>query len=162
MSDAPQVETNDRIRARAPRPVLRTGLYTGALLIVVMLGALVAANRIPSLENHALERNAVSYTLFVLFMLIPVARFWNRPLNMFASAMVGWILFVIAFDIAGAVFWNLFESIHHDPFLSLIEGTVIYGLFAVGSWVCEMILHARRHPIMPGRKPGPIAGRHPR
>ena len=49
-------------------PALRTGLYTGALLIIVMIGSLVAANRLSWLDNRALERNAASYGLFVIFM----------------------------------------------------------------------------------------------
>ncbi len=61
-------------------PILRTGIYTGALLIIVMWVALVVANRMASLEPYALERNAAAYGLFLLFMLIPIARFWNRPL----------------------------------------------------------------------------------
>src|ERR1700691_2338778 len=103
-----------------PRPALWTGLYTGTLLVMVMLGALVAANRLPWLDNRALERNAASYGLFVIFMLIPVVRFLNRPIQMFTSAM--------------------------------IEGAVIYGVFAVGSWVGAMILHARHHAITPRRR----------
>ena len=68
-----------------------TGIYTGLLLIIVMLAALVAANRIPALEPYALERNAISYTLFVLLMLAPVCRFRNSSLQMFLSAMLGWV-----------------------------------------------------------------------
>jgi hypothetical protein len=55
------------------------------------LGALVAANRIPGLEQYALERNAISYSMFVLFMLIPVFRFLKRPLQLFVSAMIAWV-----------------------------------------------------------------------
>jgi hypothetical protein len=153
MTDEPLIAPESPAPARAAHPVLWTGIYTGALLVIVMLGALVAANRIPSLETHALERNAASYCLFALFMLLPIVRFWNRPVQMFASAMVGWTLFVGAYDIAGMVFRNLVTALRHEPFLALIEGAVIYGLCAVASWVGEMILHARRHPIAPGRRP---------
>jgi len=133
-------------------PALHTGLYTGALLVVVMVGALVAANRIAGLERYALERNAASYGMFVMFMLIPVCRFLNRPLQMFTSAMIGWVMFVVAYDIAGMYFQNLFESLRHTPFAALVEGAVVYGVCAVGSWVGAMILHARRHSISHGRR----------
>jgi hypothetical protein len=142
----------------APKPpdvrgsILRTGIYAGALLIMVMWGALVAANRIPSLEPYALERNAISYSLFLLFMFIPVARFWNRPLPMFASATIAWVLFAVTYEAAGMVFRNLFDSLQHSPLLVLMEGLFVYGLFAAGSWVTEMILHARHHSIEPARK----------
>lgn len=141
-------------------PVLRTGVYTGALLIIMMWAALVVANRMTRLEPYALERNAASYSLFLLFMLIPVARFWNRPLRMFASATISWVLFAATYEAAGMVFRNLFDSLRHSPLLVLMEGIFLYGLFAVGSWVMEMALHARHHSIAPTRKPVREAARH--
>ncbi|HEY6904868.1 MAG TPA: hypothetical protein VI216_11215 [Candidatus Acidoferrales bacterium] len=141
-------------------PILRTGIYTGALLIVVMWAALVAANRMASLEPYAVERNAVSYSLFLLFMLIPAARFWNRPFRMFASATIAWVLFAATYEAAGMIFRNLFDSLRHNPLLVLMEGIFLYGLFAVGSWVMEMALHARHHPIAPARKSVREAARH--
>src|ERR1700734_4124128 len=87
-----------------PRPALWTGLYTGTLLVMVMFGALVAANRLSWLDNRAPGRKPASYGLFVIFMLIPVVRFLNRPIQMFTAAMIGWVMFVIAYDIAGMFF----------------------------------------------------------
>ncbi len=144
-----------RIDERPGHATLVTGLYTGCLLVIVMLGALVAANRIPGLEQYALERNAASYSLFVLFMLIPVFRFLNRPLRLFGSAMIGWGVFVVAYDISGMVFRNLFQVLR-APFQALVEGAVIYGIIAVGSWVGGMVLEARRHPIEPRHRPHEI------
>ena len=135
----------------AAGPAFWTGLYTGALLTIVMIGSLVAANRIPGLERYALERNGVSYSLFAMFMLIPVCRFLTQPGRLFSSAMIGWVIFVFAYYIAGMLFHNLFQVLR-TPFQALIEGAVIYGVFAVGSWVGGMLLHARRHTILPGRR----------
>lgn len=132
-------------------PAIWTGLYTGTLLVIVMLGALVAANRIPGLERYALERNAASYGLFVILMLIPVARFLTRPVLLFASAMLGWAMFVVAYDIAGMVFRNLFDVLR-TPLEAFLEGAIVYGVFAVGSWVGSMMLQARRGPIAPRRR----------
>jgi hypothetical protein len=157
MTELPRIKLEADASSRSP---LRVGIYSGALLVIVMLGALVAANRIPQLERYALERNAISYSLFMLFMLIPVARFWNNPLRMFGSAMIAWTLFAIAYDIAGMVFQNLFDSVRHTPLMALCEGAVVYGLFSVLSWVGGMILHARRHPIVPGRKTASETARH--
>jgi hypothetical protein len=145
--------------SRSPRPpeefrghpALATGLYTGALLVIVMLGSLVAANRVPGLERYALERNAASYSMFVLFMLIPVFRFLDRPWRLFASAMIGWTFFVLAYDVAGMVFHELFQVLR-TPFQALIEGAAIYGVVAVGSWVGGMFLEAKRHPLGPSRR----------
>ena len=143
--------TGARAHKPMPRPALWTGLYTGTLLVMVMLGALVAANRLPWLDNRALERNAASYGLFVIFMLIPVVRFMKRPTQMFTSAMIAWVMFVVAYDIAGMLFRNLFQVLR-TPFQALIEGAVIYGVLAVVFWVSAMVLHARHHPISPRRR----------
>jgi hypothetical protein len=130
---------------------IRTGVYGGSLLIIAMLGALVAANRIPELEKYAFERNAVCYSLFVLLMLVPVIRFLTRPLRMFGAAIIGWVMFVAAYDLAAFYFRNLFQVLR-TPFQALIEGTVVYGILAVGSWVCGMLVQARRQPIAPRRR----------
>ena len=148
-----------RTQKPLPRPALWTGLYTGTLLVMVMFCALVAANRLPWLDNRALERNAASYGLFVIFMLIPVVRFLNRPIQMFTSAMIAWVMFVIAYDIAGMFFRNLFQILR-TPFQAFIEGAVVYGVFAVGSWVGAMVLHARHHAITPRRRHDDPAAHH--
>src|SRR5579872_5863423 len=78
---------------KSSNPALWTGVCIGALLNVEMIAALVAANRFPKLEPYALERNAASYSLFVLLLLIPVLRFLKRPKQMFVAGIVGWVLF---------------------------------------------------------------------
>lgn len=133
------------------RATFLTGVYTGALLVVVMLAALVAANRVSALEPYAFERNAASYSLFILIMMIPILRFRNRSLPMFLSAMLGWVLFVAAYDIAGMVFHNLFHVLR-TPFEALIEGSIVYGVLAVASWVVRMVSLACREPIQPRRR----------
>jgi hypothetical protein len=135
---------------KPPRPALITGIYTGAFLIAVTFAALVAANRMPWLDNRALERNAVFCGLFVIFALIPIVRFYNRPVQMFTSAMIAWGMFVVSYYIAGMFFHNLFEVLR-TPFEALIEGAVVYGFFAVGSWVAFMALQAR-HQAMESRR----------
>jgi hypothetical protein len=90
--------------------------------------------------------------MFVLFMLIPVFRFLNRPLRLFGSAMIGWGAFIVAYYLSGFVFHNLFQVLR-APFQALIEGAVIYGIIAVGSWVGGMVLEARRHPIQSRHRP---------
>lgn len=133
-------------KASAGHPVLLTGLYTGCLLVIVMLASLVAANRIPALEQYALERNAASYSLFILFMLVPIFRFLDRPVRLFASGMTAWMIFVVAYEIAGMVFVDVFVVLR-TPLQALMEGAAIYGVVAAGSWVARMIFEARRNPI---------------
>lgn len=139
-------------KERSPvHQILRTGLRTAALLILTMIAALVAANRIPALEAYALERNAAFFTLFVLVSVVPVVRYLKRPRLMIGSAMIGWVLFVGAYDIAGHFFRNLFDVLR-TPLELLLEGAVVYGVCAVGSWVVGMIYQARHHPIATRRK----------
>jgi hypothetical protein len=148
---APIAGAATRPLGRVTSPALRTGLYTGALLVLVMVTSLITANRLPWLENRALERNAGCYSLFVLCMLIPVGRFWNRPARMFASGMLSWAMFVIAYDIAGMFFHNLFQILR-TPFEALIEGALVYGVCAVIAWVGGMALLARLGPVAPRRR----------
>jgi len=140
-----------RFLAAEHRTTVQTGVYMGGVLIVVMIAALFVANRVPGTERYALERNAAFCAVFVICMLIPIARFFNHPGAMFTSAMVGWVCFVIAYNIAGMFYQNLFQILR-SPFQVLIEGTVVYGVAACGAWVIGMIRQARHHPIAPRRR----------
>jgi hypothetical protein len=139
------------IAAASASFALWVGVYLGALLNIVMIASLVAANRFPNLEPYALERNAISYGLFVLLLLVPIIVFFKRPVPMFTAGIVGWVLFAAGYNIAGFYFRNLFDVLR-TPFEVLIEGGVIYGVAAVLSWVVGMIFQARRHPIAPRRR----------
>jgi len=145
------IPAHAHVSVKVVSPALRVGLYTGALLTIVMVGSLIAANRLSWLDNRALERNGASYGLFLAIMLIPVFRFLNRPLRMFSSALLGWGIFVIAYDIAGIFFHNLFQALR-SPFEAFLEGAVVYGVCAVGSWVGAMVLLTRHHRIAPRRR----------
>jgi len=130
---------------------VRVGLYTGAALTIVMVGSLIAANRLSWLDNRALERNGASYGLFLAIMLVPIFRFLNRPPKMFYSAMLAWGIFIVAYDIAGMFFHSLFQALR-APFEAFLEGAVVYGVCAAGSWVGGMVLLTRQHRIAPRRR----------
>jgi len=142
---------NEKPKVCRPNEAFSTGLYAGAFLIVVMLASLVTADRIPGIERYALERNGISYALFLAAMLYPICRFLNRPLQMFVSGMTGWVMFAAAYDLAGLYFRNLFQVLR-TPFEALVEGAIIYGVCAVCSWVGSMIIHTRRQAIAPARR----------
>jgi hypothetical protein len=129
------------------QPVLTLGVYVGAALVGVMLGALVIANRVPALEPYAFERNAACYGLFVMLMFVPVLRYINRPFQMFVASMTSWILLTAAYNFAGMYFRSLFDVLQRTPLEVLAEGAIVFGVLAVAAWVCRMILHARRHAI---------------
>jgi hypothetical protein len=140
-----------KVLAAKHRTILQTAVFMGALLIVVMVVALFVANRVPGTESYALERNAAFCALFFICMLIPIARYFNRPMPMFMSAMIGWVIFVIAYDITGMFYQNLFQVLR-QPFEAFIEGTIVYGVAAVGAWVIGMCLESRQSPIAPRRR----------
>jgi hypothetical protein len=156
---APAVVESVRALEKSASPAVRAGLYTGALLVLVMIVSLIVANRMPWLESRALERNAACYGLFVLFMLIPVARFWNRPVRMFSSGVLAWTMFVVAYDLSGFFFRNLFQILR-SPFEALLEGILVYGVCAVIAWVGGMALLARLTPIAPRRRKSDIFQAH--
>jgi hypothetical protein len=133
-------------------PVLRMGLVTGVFLSIVMATALVAANRFPLLEHMAMLRNVLSYGAFALAMILPVAVFPRLPSRLFASAMIGWIIFVLAYSIACMYFVNLSNSLGKTPFHLFILGGLFYGVISVGLWVAAMLFSAMRHPVAPGRR----------
>ena len=110
-----------------------------------MIAALVAANRFPGLEPYALERNAVSYSLFVLLALLPVLRFMKRPREMFVAGIIAWVIFSAGYNFAGLFFRSLFDLLR-TPLEVLTEGAVVYGVAAVLSWVIIMIIEARGIP----------------
>jgi hypothetical protein len=152
------------IRALTPalptRAGLKTGLLTGGLLSLDMIVALVAANRMPVLEKHALERNVAFCGLFVIFMLIPICRFLHRPVQLFGSGILGWGIFIVAYNLAGIYFANLF-AVLRSPLDALLEGALIYGVTAVVCWVSAMVLQARKQPFVPRRRRTDFINRFP-
>jgi len=162
IEDAPQALADRLPDHHRSSPVLKFGLYIGFAMIAEMAVALIVINRVPGLERFALARNAFFISCFFILALTPVCRFLKSPVRMFSSAMIAWSIFVLGFDLAGLYFDRLFDTLHHSPFLTLIEGAVLYGVCAVGAWVGEMIVHACRHSIIPGRRPARAAVRNVR
>jgi hypothetical protein len=119
-------------------PVVRTGLTTGVLLSLVMMVALVAANRVPSLETYALERNAICFGLFALVALIPIVRFLRSPGQQFTSGIIGWIVLTLAYVAAGNFFHKLHSTLR-TPGVVLAYGAALYGFAAVACWVAIMV-----------------------
>jgi hypothetical protein len=128
-------------------PTLRTGFGTGIFLAGLLVAALLAANRVPALEPFALARNAVACTLVIVVALIPIMRFYNNPVCLFASSALAWAIFSLAYAIAAMHFANLESRLGKSPFEVLILGVVMYGVASVLTWVTSMLFSALRHPI---------------
>jgi multisubunit Na+/H+ antiporter MnhB subunit len=130
---------------------LRVGVLAGVYLSTVMVAALLAANRIPFLEDVAELRNAVSYAVFALVVLVPVACFLRAPGRMFLSGVTGWLVFTLSYWFVGI--W--FERLHtrfHRPLHVFMLGAAFYGVLAVAAWVARMVMEARHHPITATRR----------
>ena len=160
--DAPQALADRLPDLHRSSPVLKFGLYIGFAMVAEMAVALIVINRVPALERFALARNAFFISCFFILALTPVCRFLKTPVRIFSSAMIAWTIFVLGYDLAGLYFNRLFDALHHTPFLTLIEGGVLYGVCAVGAWVGEMIVHACRYSIMPGRRAARASARNVR
>ncbi|MDE3109849.1 MAG: hypothetical protein KGL02_07905 [Acidobacteriota bacterium] len=141
---------------------LKFGLYTGLAMVAETVIALVVINRVPALERYALARNSFFIACFFVLMVAPVCRFLRQPVRMFSSAMVAWAIFVSGYELAGLYFDRLFDALHRGPIVVLVEGAVLYGIAAVGSWVAKMIVHACRYSIQPDRHAPRAAARHAR
>jgi hypothetical protein len=153
MIDTPlEVPTEAQEKTRTSRSSMKLGLYTGLALTLVMFGGLVAANRFPTLEPYALERNAIFAALFLIVALLPVLRYLTSPIQMLCSGIIASVIFACAYDLAGFFFVHLHQVLR-TPFEVLIESTVVYGLCAAGAWVTAMVLHAIHHPIERQRRP---------
>lgn len=149
--DAPQAPA-DRLADATSHSVLKLGLYVGVAMAAEMAIALIVINRVPALERFAFARNAFFMAVFFVLMIVPVCRFLFAPVRMFSSAMIAWAIFVAGYELAGLYFERLFDAVHRSPIVVLVEGAVLYGVWAVGSWVVEMIIHACRYSIAPDRR----------
>ncbi|MGH9702420.1 MAG: hypothetical protein ACRD4K_03500 [Candidatus Acidiferrales bacterium] len=133
-------------------PLVRTGLSTGVALSFVMTVSLYLANRVPPLERFATERNSACSGIFFVVMLIPAIRFRRRPVELFTSGMLAWVVFTLAYVGAANFYDNLYESLHTTPGIMLAYGAGAYGIVAVVSWVLQMIRSALREAPTPTRR----------
>lgn len=131
---------------------LRVGVLTGVYLTMVMVVSVLAATRIPFLEDIADLRNGASYAAFGLVMLVPMATFLRRPLQLLASGLLGWLLFALAYNAMGLFFVNLHARLR-TPFNVFMIGASVYAVVAAAAWVVTMALDMRSQPaIAPRRK----------
>jgi hypothetical protein len=131
---------------------VRTGLLTGVLLSIVMAVSLYLANRVPAFESLATERNAACSGVFFVVMLIPAIRFRRRPVELFTSGMVAWVVFTLAYVGAANFYENLYSSLHTTPGIMLAYGAGAYGIVAVITWVLQMVRAALRESPTPTRR----------
>ena len=120
---------------------IRTGVYSGVGLSIVLVAWLVVANRAPSLEAFALERNLAGAVVLGLFAAIPVIRFMRLPGPLLASGLIAWSILALTYRLLGVYFWGL--SARYSAVHLFTLGTIVYMIFATLSWIGTCIWRAR-------------------
>lgn len=116
---------------------LRTGIYAGLSLSLIFAGWLLIANRAPSLEPMALERNVIATALLALFACIPVLRFYRLPADLLISGLLAWSLLALTYRLFCFKFVMLEE--YYSTFHVFVLGAISYLVFATVSWIGTII-----------------------
>jgi uncharacterized membrane protein YoaT (DUF817 family) len=119
--------------------VIHTGIFAGVILVGVMLGSLIAANRVPRFDSIPALRNLVCCAAFGLAMTIPVARYFVSPWRLFTAGITAWSVLAAAYACAAMFFDNLVNRLGLTPLHLLMLGAVIYGVLAVMVWVASSV-----------------------
>ena len=123
-------------------PVFRLGVILGVFLSGVAWAWLLVANRAPSLESFAAERNLAVALAFGLLMLVPVCRFLKSPGRIFLSGIVAWIILTASYSAMEARFPGLEARL--GAFHLFMLGGAVFGLLAAFAWVMRLVLGVRQ------------------
>jgi uncharacterized membrane protein YvlD (DUF360 family) len=124
---------------------VRTGMYTGVALAIGISTWLYVANRVPSLEVLAFQRNFVAVLVLGLVGAIPVLRFLRSPGDLLVSSLVGWSILTITYRILCLHFSALGERLSTPQIFTL--GAVVYLILATLSWIGTCLWRARTSGI---------------
>jgi hypothetical protein len=124
---------------------IRTGVYAGVGLAMVLVAWVFVANRAPALERFALERNVAAAVALVLFAAVPVLRFLRLPGPLLASSLIAWSILALVYRLLCVVFSGLAERYSAVQIFTL--GAVLYMILATLSWICTCIWRARESNI---------------
>jgi uncharacterized membrane protein YvlD (DUF360 family) len=124
---------------------VRTGIYSGVALAIGFSTWLYVANRVPSLEVVALQRNFISAVVLGLFAVIPVLRFLRSPGELLVSSLVAWSILTIAYSGLCLHFHALADRFSAPQIFTL--GAVVYMIVATLSWIGTCIWRARASHI---------------
>ena len=120
---------------------VRTGLYCGICLSLILVAWILIANRVPFLEPFALERNVCAAALIAFFASLPVLRFYRSPSELLLGGLLAWSLFTLTYRILGFVYVLLEQ--YYSAFQIFVLGAVCYFVFATLSWIGTIIWRVR-------------------
>ena len=120
---------------------IRTGVYAGVGLAMVLVAWVFVANRAPALEPFALERNIAAAAALGLFAAVPVLRFLRLPGPLLASSLVAWSILALTYRLLCVYFWGLAERYSAVQLFTI--GAILYMILATLSWIGTCIWRAR-------------------
>jgi hypothetical protein len=112
---------------------VRTGVFTGVALALGFATWLYAANRVPELENVALERNLIAAIALALIASIPVLRFLRAPGNLLVASLIAWSILAFTYRGLTVHFTHLGERYSTMKIFAL--GAVVFMILATLSWI---------------------------
>jgi len=120
---------------------IRTGVYAGVGLAMVLVAWVFVANRAPALEPFALERNIAAAVALGLFAAVPVLRFLRLPGPLLASSLIAWSILAVTYRLLCVYFWGLAERYSTVQLFTI--GAILYMILATLSWIGTCIWRAR-------------------
>jgi uncharacterized membrane protein YvlD (DUF360 family) len=124
---------------------IRTGVYSGVGSSMILVAWLVVANRAPSVEPFALERNLAGAVALGLFAAVPVLRFLRLPGPLLAAGLIAWSITALTYRLLCVYFWGL--SARYSAVHLFTLGVIVYMIFATLSWIGTCISRARESDV---------------
>jgi hypothetical protein len=128
----------------SPRPLpipqdvgMRTGVYVGVSLSLILIAWIFIANHAASLEKFAAGRNLVTLALLMLVASVPVVRFLRVPAKLWVSSLIGWTIFSVTYGVLALAFSGLRE--HFGGFQVFVLGAVLYMIVATLAWLVRIV-----------------------
>jgi hypothetical protein len=131
---------------QVPSGVMRIGVLTGVYFSMVMVAAVLLANRAPWLEDFANVRNWVARIAFALALWVPIVVYRGTPRRLFLTGMLAWTLATITYVLLGLFFPNLYTRLR-TPGEFFMFGAMVYGIAAIICWLADLVLAAREHHL---------------
>jgi hypothetical protein len=135
----------DELTLAAHNSAIRTGLWSGISMAVVFVAWLFVANRMPSSESFALERNVIAASILAILFMIPVVRFMWQAGRLLAASLTAWWIFSLVYRLLCIVFSGLPER--YTPMRVFILGSVVCMILATLSWIVTVIWRTRASHI---------------
>lgn len=124
---------------------VRVGIGIGVAASLVLIAWVFLANRVPSLESFAMERNVAAEAVLGFLLLIPVVLFFRRPGRLLVCGLTAWFALSFSFWLLALYFTALSER--WSTFQVVMKGVVGYLIAMVVAWVVSAVQRVRRAKV---------------